>query len=286
MNLKLSIPLTFLVLSSMLTGCSQIEDYLRNYTNTKKPRYASSDILQEHPQQPPASLKVVTYNIKYARKIAKAINVLKTHDTLNDADIIFLQEMDLDGVERIARALQMNYIYYPAVLHPINGKDFGNAILSQWPMYNDYKTILPNKNINKRQRIAVSTTVKIGNKEIQAICLHLGIFNRPSERKARIDKILNTIPSHIEHAVVGGDFNTFTKKDHAEILHSFTQREYDWLTDNVGWTNHAWFLIGQNPSLDHIYAKNFEKIKSGKIIDKSASDHIPVWTELKFKSHN
>ena len=257
-----------------------MEDYLRNYTSTEKPRYADQTVISQWTEAKD-TFKVVSYNIKYARKITKATEVLSTYNELKDADAIFLQEMDLDGVKRISEALGYNYIYYPAVLHPINGKDFGNAILSKWPMSDDYKVILPNKNINKRQRIAVIATLDYKGTKISAVCLHLGIFNRPTERRQRIDKILATLPDDIKHVIVGGDFNTFTKKDHEEILHSFTQNGYDWITDNVGWTHHAWFLVGHKPSVDHFYTKNMNKVKSGKVIDQSASDHIPVWAELK-----
>ncbi len=255
---------------------------MRNYTSTEKPRYASDNIVKGW-VNPDKNIKVVSYNIKYAKKITKATNVLSSHAELNDADIILLQEMDQDGVERIAQALQYNYVYYPAVLHPINGKDFGNAVLSKWKITSDYKVILPNKNINKRQRIAVVTILDYRGTNIAAISLHLGIFNRPTERRQRIDKILATIPEEITHVIVGGDFNTFTKKDQNEIFTAFKRNNYDWVTDDIGWTNHAWFLAHKKPTLDHFYTRNFDIIDKGKVIDKSASDHIPIWAELKLK---
>ncbi|MFT5169920.1 MAG: endonuclease/exonuclease/phosphatase family metal-dependent hydrolase [Lysobacterales bacterium] len=246
------------------------------------PRYIAEDIVSNFTSSKD-TLKVVSYNIKYAKKTKKAIKILSTYSDINDADIILLQEMDLDGVKRIAQALHYNFVYYPAVLHPINAKDFGNAVLSKWPILDDYKVILPHQNINKRQRIAVVTTLDVNNTKVAAISLHLGIFNKPTERKQRIDKILSTIPEEVTHAIVGGDFNTFTKKDNAEILASFTRNNYILATRDIGWTNHAWYLLRKKPTLDHIYTSNMEVINKGKVKDKSASDHIPIWAELKLK---
>ncbi len=262
-------------------GCGA-RNYLRNYTNLSKPRYASVDSVQ-HKNISPEKLTVVSYNIEYARKIPEAIEIFKKNIELNKADVIFLQEMDSIGVKKIAKALNYNYVYYPAVIHPINKKDFGNAVLSKWPILNDQKIIIPNFDLKSRQRIAVGATLLIGDKKVMVFSLHMGIFVKPSERKQRVSNILKHIPPSIKYCIIGGDFNTFTKKDNKEIFDAFTKSDFKLATQRIGWTERHWYLFFKKATLDHIYTKGLHPAKSGKVIDRSASDHLPIWTELTFQ---
>ncbi len=96
-------------------------------------------------------MRVVSFNIKLADRIDAAIEVLGS-DSLRDADIISLQEMDESGTERIARALHLNYIYYPGSIHPTRNRYFGPAILSRWPIEKSWKLTLPYEAPIRRQR--------------------------------------------------------------------------------------------------------------------------------------
>ena len=107
------------------------------------------------------TIAVVSYNIK----LAEAIDDLSGMSELRDADILLLQEMDHEGTESIASALRYNYVYYPASIHK-TGKDFGNAILSRWPIHSHRKIILPHERWdNKQRRIAVAGMIDVaGNR--------------------------------------------------------------------------------------------------------------------------
>ncbi len=271
------------ILSIAINGCGA-RNYLRNYTNVASPRYANLHAIKSK-NITPDKLKVISYNIEYARKIPEAITILKKYSALKNADIIFLQEMDEEGVQHIAHALGYNYVYYPAVIHPINKKDFGNAVLSKWTILNDQKIIIPNFDLKSRQRIAVGATLQIGDKKVMVFSLHMGIFVKPSERKQRVSIILKHIPDSIKYSIIGGDFNTFTKKDNKEIFDAFTKFNFQYATKNIGWTNKHWFLFFKKPTLDHIYTKGLISTQSGKIIDRTASDHLPIWTELTFQKN-
>jgi len=264
-----------------INGCGA-RNYLRNYTNVAAPRYAALDSIKPALISP-ETLKVVSYNIEYALKIPHAIEILKKNNNLDQADIILLQEMDAEGVKKISQTLGYNYVYYPAVIHPINKKDFGNAILSKWPILDDQKIILPNLDIKSRQRIAVGATLLVGDKKIMVFSLHMGIFVKPSERKQRVSTILKHIPPSIKYCIIGGDFNTFTKKDHGEIFDAFAKADFKFATEGIGWTNRHWYLFFKKPTLDHIYTKGMHLADAGKIIDRTASDHLPIWTELTFQ---
>src|SRR6185436_18131400 len=107
---------------------------VHNYLEPEGPRYAGGPSpMSAAPPRGDGSLRVVTFNVEYAKRIPEAIAALRA-DGLRGADVIALQEMDAPGTAAIAEALGMNYVYYPASRHPKTGRDFGNAILSPWPI--------------------------------------------------------------------------------------------------------------------------------------------------------
>lgn len=86
------------------------------------------------PPQNPKRLKVVSYNINDGIEVAQAISELGMYNPLRGSDFFLLQEMDEVGTEQIARKLQVNYIYYPSSMPARIERNFGNAILSRWPL--------------------------------------------------------------------------------------------------------------------------------------------------------
>ena len=225
-----------------------------NYTFRDRPKYVS---FNGHEHQPKfnGSLKVISYNIKHSKHINQAIDLIRNNPETANADIILLQEMTPDGISQIADALDYNYVFYPAILHPQLKKDFGNAILSKWPLSDDHKVILPPITHKTRQRIAVGATVTVKNRRIKVFSVHLGIFIRPDERKNLIKMIIDNIDDSFTYCIIGGDFNSFTKKDRWWINESFTKYNYRYVTKNIGWTYSQWYFLNRKAPLDHIYAK-------------------------------
>ena len=111
----------------------------------------------------PATLRVVTFNVEYAIAIDSAIALLRHDPALRGADVLLLQEMDEPGTLGSPGALGMQYVYYPATVHPVIQRDFGNAILSRWPIVEDEKIILPHHGWwRKTERAAVAATLQVG----------------------------------------------------------------------------------------------------------------------------
>ena len=103
----------------------------QNYNDPDEPRHETRFGSAREPDE---TLRVVSFNVKFAVKVDEAIAVLRDTPALREPDILALQEMDAEGTERIARALEMNSIFFPAAIHPKTGRDFGNALLSPWPL--------------------------------------------------------------------------------------------------------------------------------------------------------
>jgi endonuclease/exonuclease/phosphatase family metal-dependent hydrolase len=90
-----------------------------------------------------ATLRIVSFNIEFGVHVDSAIGLLTSDPALRAADVILLQEMDGEGTERVADALGFWYVYFPAIYHLRTHREFGNAVLSRWPIVEDRKILLP-----------------------------------------------------------------------------------------------------------------------------------------------
>lgn len=228
------------------------------------------------PGRPVATaLRIVTFNVKFSRYIDRALQLFEKSQALQDLDLLALQEMDEAGVEKIARRLGLNYVYYPAVVHSAYGKNFGNALLSPWRILEDQKIFLPHSGqIEKMQRIAVAATFKIGKWKLRAYSLHLGTALEvlPRQRKHQVEAVLADAEKFSGPIIMVGDMN-------ARGIGRFLERQgYFWATKSLRRTISlfAW---------DHIFIRNFEGSPRGEVgvvkDNRQASDHKPVWMVLR-----
>jgi endonuclease/exonuclease/phosphatase (EEP) superfamily protein YafD len=260
--------LVALALAVAAGGCRAV----LNYPSALGPRYGG---VPAAPSPAPASihrLRVVTYNVQWGKHINRAINVLKTRAPLPQADIIVLQEMDAAGTKRIAEALGMSWVYYPAVVHPKLGHDFGNAVLSRWPIVADEKLMLPHiGGLRHAQRIATAATVMVGALQVRVYSAHLGTPSdiRPSKRRDQADMIVADAAEY-PLVIVAGDMNSHG------IGKEFVSKGFVWPTEHNGFTTAVF-------NWDHVFLKGFvtpapdQKI-AGVVRDTlGTSDHDPVW---------
>jgi endonuclease/exonuclease/phosphatase (EEP) superfamily protein YafD len=215
-------------------------------------------------------LRIVTFNIKFARRIEPAIEVLRD-DSLRGADIVALQEMDEIGTERIARALGYDYAFYPAVIHPTTRGYFGPALLSRWPIERSWKVLLPHAGRTRGQRrTATAAVLRVRNTRVLAYAVHMetpASIGAAGQRDQAMAVVSNA--AHWRGPVViAGDFNS----EGIGVL--FERQGYLWLTEFLGPTI-SWF------SWDHIFVRGLapSKPRSVGIVREvlGASDHHPVW---------
>ena len=243
-----------------------------NLLDPAGPRFAGSYAAVPSPQaRSVAPVRVVTFNIRLAREIDRAISVLRGKE-LEGADIIALQEMDPGGTERIARALNLNYVYFPSAVHPTDSAYFGPAVLSRWPIDSGAKILLPHQGILRHQRrTATAATVHVRGLPIRVYAVHLETQIRISER-SRADQIQTVLADAARFpgpVVIAGDFNSST------IGHLVARSGYTWTTRWVGPTVSLF-------SWDHIFVRGLAPAGVGgagavrNVL--GASDHRPVWS--------
>lgn len=260
-----------LAMCALLAGCRTG----RNYTSADVPRgwVAVATDSGAPPRAMPDSLRLVTFNIKYAKRIDEAITVLTTDPQLRNADILFLQEMDGAGTARIATALGMGYVYYPATNHLHTHRDFGNAVLTRWPIVDDTRVVLPHhSHVTFTQRAATGATIRVGHRLVRVYSAHLGTLLEigPGERRDQLETVFADALIH-PYVIIGGDMNSAGVGPVAR-RHGFT-----WLTA----LNARTTLLGR---WDHFFTRGFDvegQVPTGiSRNSRMASDHHAVWAVL------
>ena len=261
--------LGLLALAAFTTACAAAHNYLE----PEGPRFAGDPAAAAAPRDDDGTLRVVTFNVAYAKQIPEAIAALKA-EPLRGADVILLQEMDGPGTAAIAEALGLRYVYYPASRHPKTGRDFGNAILSPWPIEESRKVLLPGVARGSHQaRAAVTASVRVGARTLTVYSVHLtspwGMGG--GGRGRQVDAILADAAGIAGPIVIAGDFNSHG------VGERLAARGFRWPTRKVGHT------IGPF-SYDHVFVRGWppEGVLTAGIAKAGpkASDHWPVWVVL------
>ena len=255
-----------LLATALLGGCRTG----RNYPDTTGPRYAGRPAVNVTAR--PArgdTIHVVSFNIAFGRRADSAIKLFKSDPAMRNADVILLQEMDAGSTRRVANALGFWYVYYPAIFSLTTQRDFGNAVLSRWPIIQDEKIVLPHVSRYARtQRTATAATVRIGASNLRVYSTHLStIFDiRSSARRDQLSAILADAAKY-PRVVIGGDMNSSVVGQIARNM------GYEWPTERGPHTT-------TGGRWDHIFFKGFNTpaVAAGTVRKiRGASDHLPVW---------
>lgn len=239
-----------------------------NYLDPDSPLYQGSFGVAPSPRP---EIRIVTFNIEHGIKIDQAIQALTSQPALQSPDVLLLQEMDVSGVEAIAKVLAMNYAYCPSSVHPKTKRDLGTAVLSPWPMEERFKVRLPHlARMSGHARSVVGARVRIAERDIHVYSVHFGTLlgQSGSQRREQLQAVLDDASKSSGPVLVGGDFNS---KGLAEHLAS---SGFAWPTRETGKT---WKIF----AFDHILARGLGDLsgaRSGVAREvKGVSDHYPLW---------
>lgn len=265
-------PRTLAVALVLLAACRTGE----NYPESDGPRHASSSDAPLRAGAEADTLRIVSFNIAFAVRVDSALALLAAHPSLRDADVLLLQEMDEPGTRRIGRALGMRWVYYPAIRSLRTGRDFGNAVLSRWPIVDDDKIVLPHRaRATGTQRTATAATLLVGDVTVRVYSTHLGAAFEVGDaaRRDQLDAILDDAQRY-ERVVIGGDMND------EDVGRVALRRGYDWPTREGPRTTSV-------ARWDHVFVRGLPPAaaeSAGTVLDaRGASDHRPVWVVRLFE---
>lgn len=224
-------------------------------------------------------MRVVSWNIQFGLAPATAAEELGNHPDLRDADILLLQEMDEVGTELIAGALGFEYVFNSTAPHANTGREFGNAVLSRWPLRDDAEILLPHvAPVNGQPRSATRAVVDAAGRSIVVYSVHTEV---PTLRLVRrIEQFAAVTADVVEreelHVIVGGDFNTVTSRGVDALTAAMEAAGLGRLSSREPSYRGRGALL-----LDHIFGAGFRVVARGTAAGTEASDHDPIWAELR-----
>jgi endonuclease/exonuclease/phosphatase family metal-dependent hydrolase len=249
-----------MAVAAPLAGCATA----LNYSDPLGPRYAGGHGVVSDADP---AIRIVTFNVAYGRQIERAITCLSAAP-LRGADVVLLQEMHAPGAESIARALDMNYVYYPSSVRP-GERDMGTAVLSPWPIGSTEKLILPHRTrVVHRSRTATIATVRIEDRDVRIYSLHFGspLGLSGGQRGDQAEAVLADVRRHDGPAIVAGDLNS------RSVGRRFAASGFTWLTGSLRHT------VGPF-AFDHVFVRGLPGAQAAGVdrTCRGASDHSPVW---------
>jgi endonuclease/exonuclease/phosphatase family metal-dependent hydrolase len=219
-------------------------------------------------------LRVVSWNLHYGEELEQIIKTLEASPELMGADILLLQELDKEGVEELARALHYNYVYFPAAFHRERRKEYGNAILSKWPLRDGKKIVLPNSLPGwLEDRNAARAITTVDGRDILLYSAHLDT----AWMEPQGEFLGEEISQHPGAGILGGDFNTWRSSSISRLERALNGAGLERLAQGTGYT---FRLFGLPLALDHIFAAEGLDYQAGVLRQTEASDHYPVWADI------
>lgn len=230
----------------------------------------------------PADLRVVSWNIEFARRTHRAASALQWHPDLRESDIVLLQEMDESGTAEIAGHLGLSYAYIAASIHPQTGRNFGNAVLSRWTLSDVDVVHLPYlASLQGQPRLALSATVQHPAGSVRAFSVHseTPVLTR-RKRLLQFVALGDAVGRWPDvPVVVGGDFNTASARSIRAVDEELGGRTLRRVSAGVGPTLRR---AGRRFELDHVFAARLWPIAARTADAHDASDHLPICVDLSF----
>ena len=219
-----------------------------------------------------APIRLLTYNIRLA--LEKGVDeVVATIKHIN-ADMVALQEVgdcwpmgpDLRLTEEIATAAGYPHSYFAGALFEGNGA-YGIGLVSRWAIANPTKTLLP-RTVDEQR---VILRVRLPEIHTSLWTTHLSVVKQ--DRDKQIRWLLTTMRGE-KPDIFLGDLNTSLSDPgltQIPMKSSFMEP-----------APATYPAYAPTQTIDHIlYGSRFSLHKNADVYDSQASDHLPVFAELK-----
>lgn len=235
----------------------------------------------------PLRIRVLTYNIRHSRGSDGKVNPERIAAAILAAkpDIVALQEVDVrtkraknvDQAAEIARLTKMNSVFGKSI--DFEGGEFGNAILSRWPIAWSKVQPLPSGEEGSEKRTLLVSDIDLPDRDWNLTFLVTHFDHRPKP-KARIrtaDGVAEfTALLGEEPAILGADFNVgLDTEPLAKIEKLWTVANAEFVpTTPAQAPDKQWHFVLYRP------AERFKVVETAVLDEAVASDHRPVLATL------
>jgi endonuclease/exonuclease/phosphatase family metal-dependent hydrolase len=233
------------------------------------------------------TFRVMTYNIHHGEGLDGKIDLERIASLIrsNRADIVAVQEVD-KGVARTARR------DFPAELAKLTGMsclfsnnfsyqggEYGNAILSRFPVLAVTNHLLP-RVITNESRGVLQATLQLQSGPVLFMATHFGAHRDEADRLASADFVQKLIQSGPALPVIlAGDFNAVPSSETIRRLRKVLEDAWSVAGQGEG------FSFPVNPPvkrIDYIWyvpRRGLHPVRA-QVGYSDASDHLPVWVDF------
>jgi endonuclease/exonuclease/phosphatase family metal-dependent hydrolase len=232
------------------------------------------------PRQEPATLRVVTYNIRHGAGMDGRIDLARTAATLSALapDVVALQEVDqsvarsgrVDQAAELGRALGMHAAF--ASFMDYQGGRYGLALLSRMPIRSQRVVPLPP---GDEPRAALLVEVEAENGvAVSVVCVHFNWVADDTKRFAQASTLCSSLDALDTPWIVAGDYN--------DVPGSRTLALFDARAANAAkpaGSNSTYPADQPEREIDFVYAAPQGRwlVQQARVVEeKAASDHRPV----------
>lgn len=248
------------------------------------PLHAQTDL----PESTYVELTVVTYNINHGKGVDDLYSSIRIARTLEqyEPDLIALQEVDMGTnrvnqdlqIEIIAKHLEMFYLFGKTI-NRIGG-EYGNAILSKYPIISSQNSDISPDNTSEKRRL-LRATVDLGFRTLKFYSTKFGIMDEEKKYNSqRIGKFMKRMDPD-DPVIIGGDFGV---KPFSPLLNSLMNNLIDLGTKfNSSTATYPTTLMSRR--LDYIlvnkYVEPMEYYIPIDTLSTISSIHLPIVAKVR-----
>ncbi len=241
-------------------------------------------------------IKVMTYNIMqgidYVQRLEgkRAEDKFDSHLLANaeiikkyNPDVVVLNEVNGAGGEfaveqakAIAEYCGFTYVCFAPAIMRVNGRPYGNAIISKYPFINAQSHIVKTRDINIprcENRSIAHATIEVGNKKLEVLGAHFGLLE--TEKQDMLNAIISLVTATKNPVVLMGDFNCMPSTDYSKSLREYlVDTMFEYGDEYTTYFGHAQKHCCKK--IDYIYVSKDIIYSNARVITESASDHFPL----------
>jgi endonuclease/exonuclease/phosphatase family metal-dependent hydrolase len=244
-------------------------------------------------------LQVLTFNIHAGRGADNVLDLERVERLIRSsgADLVGLQEVDrhysarsnwVDQGAELARRLDMHLAFGATIDEepPAPGRprvQFGNAILSRYPITSSSLTLLP-VTPGLEQRGLLKAVVDVPGTDLEVFNTHLGDISA-TDRVQQAIQIQQEIGTPERPTILVGDMNAEPEAPEVTTLDGFLADA--WITGGEG---PGYTFESKNPDarVDYVFTSDAVRPEQSQVVitDPGASDHLPVAVRLPIPSQD
>lgn len=228
-------------------------------------------------------LTVLTYNIHHGAPESGPINLDDIADVIkrSGAEVVALQEVDVntkrsgnvDQAKKLAELLDMDYYFSRSI--NFDGGEYGNAILSKYPLTDKRKFDLPMP-LREPRSVGLATVTLPDGKTFEFGATHFEAGADFSHARLAQSRFLNELSKTLEKPlIIGGDYNAVPNSaEMVELKKGFN-------FSCVGSCPFTFPVRNPNRAIDFVIynglaRQTFSLVSGVAMTGELASDHLPM----------